>query len=81
MVRVRVGVRIRVGVRVKVGVRVMVSERKAQGSGSIEVLPTLAVGETASLVLGGEEGLLLLVKRVSIVCCRRSASSQWKLDS
>lgn len=45
----------------------MGSEREVRGSGSVEVLPTSAVGETASSVLGGEEGRLLLVRRVSIV--------------
>jgi len=60
---------------------VMGSEREARGSGSVEVLPTSAVGETASSVLGGEEGRLLLVRRVSIVFCGRSASSRWTLGS
>ena len=63
------------------GVRVMGSEREARGSGSVKVLPTSAVGETASSVLGGEEGWLLLVRRVFIVFCGWSASSQWTLGS
>ena len=51
----------------------MCSEREARCSGSIEVLPTSAVCETASGVfemaseLGGEECRRLLVRRVSIV--------------
>ena len=53
--------------------RITGSKREARGSGSVEVLPTSAVCETASgvfktaSVLGGEEGRLLLVRRVSIV--------------
>ena len=63
------------------GDRVMDSEREARGLGSVEVLPMSAVGETASSVLGSEEGRVLLVRRVSIVFCGPSVSSRWTLGS